>query len=222
MEDTLPLPEFFKELIDPELSHLAAYQPKKIGIFLHQQRHRLNLLVKEGFIIVKEECSLYVNDRGFIAATGCPPLPKERLMKPAPDVIPILFNRGNFISAMGCRSLTAEEPREPAPVMISGPVKKDKAESRESPLAARIMEDLTNAPPLRCLIWKTILKTLNEMRSRQRTAETLVALLKPAIEEEEKHWGTLITMRESLDIDLIVEINFHDVWATIYALAKAR
>lgn len=220
MGDVLPPQKFPKELIDPEWSLLDVFGPREGQIHLHHQRHRLNLLVKEGIIIVEEGYSLYINDRGFIASTGCPPPTKEQLMEPAPDIFPLYFNDRGFITAMGCRSLTEEELRIPPPVMISGLVKKDKEEVKESPLAARILEDLADASPLRCPAWKTILKTLNEMPSCQRTAEALVTLLKPAIEEEEQHWTTLITMRESLYIEEIVKINFEDVWDTIYALAE--
>lgn len=220
MGDVLLPREFYKELIDSEWSLLDVLGPREAEIFLHHQRHHLNLLVKEGIIIVKEGCSLYINDQGFITSTGCPPPTKERLMQPAPDIFPLCINDRGFITAVGCRSLTEEELRVPPPVMISGPVKKEKAEAKESPLAARIMEDLATAPPLRCLAWKTMLKTLNEMPSSQRTAEALVTLLEPAIEEEEEHWTTLTTMRETLDIESIVNINFEDVWEVVYALAE--
>lgn len=132
----------------------------------------------------------------------------------------LYINDRGFITAVGCRSLTEEDLRAPVPVMITGLGRKNETEARESPLAARIMNDLANAPPLRCPAWKTILKTLSEMPSSQRTAEALVNLLQPAIDEEEEHWETLTTMRESLDIEEIVKISFEDVWDVIYALAE--
>ncbi|KAL6897065.1 hypothetical protein GGI43DRAFT_385689 [Trichoderma evansii] len=220
MEELLLTPEPPKELIDPSWNLLDVLGPRNKEIFLHYQRHHLNLLVKEGIIIVKEGCSLYINDQGFITATGCEGLTEEQLRKPAPDIYPLYFNEQGYITAVGCRSLTEEELRAPAPLMISGPGRKDKAEAKESPLAARIMKDLATAPPLICPAWKTILKTLNEMPPSQRTAKALVTLLQPAIDKEEEHWETLAIMRASLDIEEIVKIDFGDVWDVIYALAE--
>lgn len=70
-----------------ELNPFDVLEPAQKRIFLHRQRHHLNLLVTDGIITVKEGHSLYINHQGLIAATEGGPPTEEELKNPSPEMI---------------------------------------------------------------------------------------------------------------------------------------